>query len=293
MSTSTSTIKGFAFREGTCDENVYRSVVELNEYRLPEKFEPGDVIIDVGAHIGSFAKACVDRGAGKVVCLEPDIENFIQLRKNLKELETSGRVVLLPAGVWRSDMPAMFLGHTGYSETPVSDGVEVNTGGGDLLHSSLNVGNSAPSLTLPRDSIPSGQVLNVEKYQSQVPVFPLDMLLASFIGRLARPSSLRLLKLDCEYSEWPIIWTSTRLGKVEAICGEFHEPKGRLPAYAQISESHRYDEKSLERKLTIRDDFEFESKRHGDSNLGLFWAWREGYAFTEVGGQKSAVGKEA
>lgn len=267
--TSTSTIEGFAFREGTCDENVYRSVVELNEYRLPEKFEAGDVIIDVGAHIGSFAKACVDRGAGKVVCLEPDIENFIQLRKNLKELEISGRVVLLPAGVWRSDMPAMFLGHTGYSETPVSDGVEVNTGGGDVLHSQLNVGHR------------------------QVPVFPLDMLLASFIGRLARPSSLRLLKLDCEYSEWPIIWTSTRLGKVEAICGEFHEPKGRLPAYAQINESHRYDEKSLERKLTIRDDFEFESKRHGDSNLGLFWAWREGYAFTEVGGQKSAVGKEA
>jgi hypothetical protein len=34
---------------------------------------------------------------------------------------------------------------------------------------------------------------------------------------------VRLLKLDCEGSEWPILFTSRRLQQVREIVGEYHE----------------------------------------------------------------------
>ena len=54
----------WTFRNGTLDQAIFNGVVVLNEYRLPERFAPGDIVIDVGAHIGSFAEAVVSRGAG-------------------------------------------------------------------------------------------------------------------------------------------------------------------------------------------------------------------------------------
>ena len=40
---------------------------------------------------------------------------------------------------------------------------------------------------------------------------------------------VRLLKLDCEGAEWPILLTSQRLHLIGEICGEFHEIGGALP----------------------------------------------------------------
>ena len=45
------------FRDGTLDKAIFNAVVRLNEYRLPDSFAPGDIVIDVGAHIGAFAEA--------------------------------------------------------------------------------------------------------------------------------------------------------------------------------------------------------------------------------------------
>jgi hypothetical protein len=45
----------WSFRSGTLDRLIFDSVVALDEYRLPERFEPVVVVVDVGAHIGSFA----------------------------------------------------------------------------------------------------------------------------------------------------------------------------------------------------------------------------------------------
>jgi hypothetical protein len=44
---------------------------------------------------------------------------------------------------------------------------------------------------------------------------------------------VRLLKLDCEGAEWPILLTSQRLGLIDEICGEFHEIGGQ---FLEISE---------------------------------------------------------
>ena len=44
---------------------------------------------------------------------------------------------------------------------------------------------------------------------------------------------IRLLKLDCEGAEWPILLTSRRLHVIDEIVGEFHEIGGR---FLEISE---------------------------------------------------------
>jgi len=39
----------WSFRSGTLDQLIFARVVADNEYRLPERFEPDDVVVDVGA----------------------------------------------------------------------------------------------------------------------------------------------------------------------------------------------------------------------------------------------------
>lgn len=88
----------FACRPNTCDRGIFIEVVLQNEYRLPPYFEPDDVIVDVGGHIGAFAYACLIRGAGKVITCEPEPGNVELLQKNLARF--GDRVEIIPAAVW-------------------------------------------------------------------------------------------------------------------------------------------------------------------------------------------------
>ncbi|HWF54810.1 MAG TPA: hypothetical protein VG223_09290, partial [Solirubrobacteraceae bacterium] len=51
---------------------------------------------------------------------------------------------------------------------------------------------------------------------------------------------VRLLKLDCEGAEWPIVLTSRRLHLIDEIVGEFHELGGPLPEIGEdrASDAH-------------------------------------------------------
>ncbi len=81
-------------RPGTLDDLVIRQVLVENQYGLPEELSEEDVILDVGAHVGAFAVACLERGAGLVVCYEPDPVSFDLLQKNLSALYTADRYEL-------------------------------------------------------------------------------------------------------------------------------------------------------------------------------------------------------
>jgi hypothetical protein len=71
-----------------------------------------------------------------------------------------------------------------------------------------------------------------ERSRQGTNVIGLDEILAKF-------ERIKLLKLDCEGSEFPILLTSRLLGKVEKIIGEYHEidpatmqfldPQAKLP----------------------------------------------------------------
>jgi FkbM family methyltransferase len=178
----------FEFRAGTCDANVFRSVVELNEYALPDTLAADELILDIGAHIGSFTQACLDRGARRIMAFEPDPENFQRLRRHLAPEIGAGWVSPLPCAVTSSSAGLLVL-----SEYLVSP-EEVNTGGACVRR--IGAGRLVPSL-------------NIE-----------SVTLALSVG------AVQLLKLDCEGSEWGILhrlFCRPDLAlPVAAVCGEYH-----------------------------------------------------------------------
>jgi FkbM family methyltransferase len=165
-------------RPGTIDRRIFRHVVIDNEYRLPDTFVGSDLVLDIGAHVGSFALACLRRGAGHVVCCEPDADNFRLLKDNLAPY--ANRVTLHHTAIWRSDVSLSTL----------------------TIHNPLDARNTG--------------AVRVGPGERRVPALAFDDLVQS-LGR-----RVRLAKLDCEGAEWPILLTSTALGHVEELCGEYH-----------------------------------------------------------------------
>jgi FkbM family methyltransferase len=63
----------------------------------------GDVVLDCGANVGVFTRHALDRGARKVVAIEPAPENLECLRRNFASEIADGRVIVYPKGVWSRD----------------------------------------------------------------------------------------------------------------------------------------------------------------------------------------------
>jgi FkbM family methyltransferase len=260
-------------RPGTVDRRLFREVVIQNQYRLPRHFRREDVVLDVGGHVGSFTYAVLRRGAGAVWCCEAGATNFRLLQHNL--FPYRDRVRLLYGAVWRSDAAVTHLG----LHNPQC---EANTGAIQVTDG------------------PAAR---------RVPVVPFDELIDRATDGGAR--RVRLLKLDCEASEWPILLTSRRLDRIDAVCGEYHVvPAAGLFAVAGHDE---YTPDLLERYLGaqgFRVHTVPEPRRPGE--LGLFFAervsdptgsaqggdeggghLRRGGAAAEVGGEGAAFGQDA
>lgn len=65
-------------------DRVIVQEVKVTYAKLPIK--RGDVVLDLGANIGASARLMLDKGAGKVIAVEPDPTNFALARKNLARL---------------------------------------------------------------------------------------------------------------------------------------------------------------------------------------------------------------
>jgi FkbM family methyltransferase len=194
------------FRSGTLDQAIFNAVVGCNEYRLPERFAACDIVIDIGAHIGTFAQAVLARGCEHVTGIEPDGANFEIAAETLKPHLEGGRLRLVRGAAWRSDRNSDELRFDGYHPFPKSfTGMQgiLNTGNGSVVW-----GTGEPVAKLAFDEIVDRATNN-------------------------GAHRVRLLKLDCEGAEWPILLTSQRLGLIDEICGEFHEIGGQ---FLEISE---------------------------------------------------------
>lgn len=167
----------------TWDDGIFNEVNAFNCYKLPNHFRSDDVIVDLGAHIGSFAYACVNRGAGRVVCFEPDECNFQKLSENTSRFMSS--VSIRNSAVWRSDQDVESIGMVQFDR----DNSESNTGGGTIMSGSGS---------------------------KQVPVVKFD----DVISDIGVP--IRILKLDVEGSEYPILYTSKNLNMIQQIVMEYH-----------------------------------------------------------------------
>jgi len=145
-------------------------------------FQPGDVIIDIGAHIGMFAIYTALRLPHVVIhAFEPFPENFARLKENLD----------------RNGITTVRIHHQGV------------TGDGRLLEmvtSPLNSGGS----TCHSRTLEHGRITGI-------PSTTLDQIFES-LG----VDKCKLLKIDCEGSEYEILFSTHSLSKVEYLSGEFH-----------------------------------------------------------------------
>ena len=64
------------------------------------RIRPGDIVIDGGAHVGTFTRYALDHGAARVVAIEPEPTNIACLEANLAADIAAGRVSLVKAGIW-------------------------------------------------------------------------------------------------------------------------------------------------------------------------------------------------
>jgi FkbM family methyltransferase len=73
----------FATREGTNDNNVVAACYREDEYHLRGWVRPGDVCVDIGAHIGGASVLMASLG-GIVYAVEPLSDNYRLLRVNME-----------------------------------------------------------------------------------------------------------------------------------------------------------------------------------------------------------------
>ncbi len=75
----------------------------------------GGIVLEVGAWVGTFTREALNRGAGKVVAIEPEPSNYVCLEKNFAQEIVEKRVILVKAAAWDSDGTARF-DHPSFNE---------------------------------------------------------------------------------------------------------------------------------------------------------------------------------
>lgn len=168
-------------------------VLVRDDYRMSgRRLAPSDVVIDVGAHIGCFGLAAHACGSRRIYSYEPFPRSFERLERNYASLSGATAV---HAAVFRSDaaLPAA-LEHPGY---PIA---------GSVLFASESAMEWAEGEIRPLPAVRA----------HTAPAVALDTILEPH-------ARVRLLKLDCEGSEHPILLTSRLLDRVDEIVAEVHD----------------------------------------------------------------------
>jgi FkbM family methyltransferase len=223
-------------RPMTFDEQIVDDVIGGNEYRLPDRFGPDDVVIDIGAHIGAFSYAALVRGAGRVYAFEAHPINHAIASHNVARF--AGRVQCRNLAVWRSDQPEQLL----FNDALTS--FQPNTGGISVLWND--------------EGLPVASV-------------SLDDLLAEASRNFAR--RVRLLKLDCEGAEYPILYTSRHLEIVDELSGEYHDiDPAEVPERALVADQREHFNGAGLKRFLESQGFSVDLVDHG--NNGLFHAQR-------------------
>jgi FkbM family methyltransferase len=239
-------MNSFKMRPGTFDTGIFTCIHELNEYRLEPVIPQDAVLLDIGTHIGCFSYTALERGAGIVYGFEASPENFEIACENLRPFIENGRCVLVNAALWRSDREELPILHFSKASN------EENTGGGNVLGSS--------------------GVFDIQSVS-----------LDDYLESIDNPR-IYMIKIDCEGSEWPILYTSQKLHLINRIHGEYHEfggsynPDTVVPAEARVQGHDRYTIEELTAFLESQ-GFAVESERSRDAagnlvNLGHFFATR-------------------
>jgi len=87
---------GFWYPEGSGSQNAIKEAYYLKDYGgLPSQATfKGAVVMDCGAHIGTFSRRALEEGAKKVVCYEPFPSSAECIRKNIPSAEVVEAAVI-------------------------------------------------------------------------------------------------------------------------------------------------------------------------------------------------------
>lgn len=83
--------------------NLAEQSRDIYKTETADGIRKGDVVLDCGAHVGTFTHFALARGAGKVIAIELSPRNVECLRRNFAKEIAEGRVVVYPKGVWNKD----------------------------------------------------------------------------------------------------------------------------------------------------------------------------------------------
>lgn len=147
-------------------------------------FRVGDVVIDIGAHVGMFSIYLATRYPGvQVFAFEPVRENYQNLIKNIK---INGVENVTPC-----------------NKAITQDGRNI-----EMVVHQTNTGGATANLRKRE---------RPEHFHREIESITLSEIFSAH-----KIDRCKLLKIDCEGSEHEILRSTPRLGQVENLCGELH-----------------------------------------------------------------------
>jgi FkbM family methyltransferase len=173
---------------------IYSDVVLGNYYRFADDMS-GELVLDIGAHIGFASIFAASLGADKVYAYEAHPSNYKRLLENTKSF--GERIEAHNFAVWKSGVPSEYV--------YVGDHKDDCNMGGVTVHE-RDIGN--PVKTIGLDEI-------LTKIQSECGRYPT------------------IIKMDCEGSEFPILLSSSLFHNSRSIVGEVH-PNPAISLFCQV-----------------------------------------------------------
>jgi FkbM family methyltransferase len=176
---------------------IVQDIYENDAYRIslhPVMIHSAEVIVDIGAHIGCFARLCHERNPqAKIICVEACPENLDALRANV--------------GHFAEIVHAACT----YESEPIA-----------LLNSVWpNCESTGSSVVVPvselRDSRGKQEGYRYRYDSRPLPKITLEELMDRF-----GVDYIDLLKLDCEGSELSILGETSSIERIRFIVGEYH-----------------------------------------------------------------------
>ena len=102
--------KKFEFRN--CDTTALKEVLVDTEYQFLEKIiksQPEPLIIDIGAHIGTFSLWCYNQNPNsKIIMVEANPASYEILKRNIKECSPQNTYKILNNAAWKNNKTINF-----------------------------------------------------------------------------------------------------------------------------------------------------------------------------------------
>ncbi len=100
-------VVGLAYVLGEREADIYGHSVR--------PVQKGDIVLDCGAYVGTFASKALEAGAKLVVAIEPVPQKIECLRRNFPSEIQAGRLIVYPKGVWDKEETLPLHKHAAHS----------------------------------------------------------------------------------------------------------------------------------------------------------------------------------